>query len=529
MTRRLLMIGLDGLDLAVARPLLEAGALPALAAARDASARFDLEHGLARHTGLAWEHVATGLSPEAANRFTAVEFDPATYGAWQSSTRLPPFSAALGRRCVVFDPPYFDLANAAGTQGMVNWGAHDPGVPATSRPAELRAEIAERFGAYPAPQYLYGLAWHSPEAARRMGPALAEAALRRAEIARWLLAERLPDWDLALVVAGEPHSAIEALWHALDPSHPAHALPSSAPAATSIAEVYRAMDRLVATLAAAAPDAALLLFNMHGMGRNDGDLPSMALLPELLYRDAFGHAGLEVPEAWRSAPGGLAPLPEGESWSRLLRRQFTARRRPGRRVARALGRALGRREMPLGNLDWMPGRWYQPWWPRMRAFALPAFYDGRIRVNLKGRESRGRVALADYRAELDRLERLIGETLDPATGQSVVAQFVRPAGDDPLALPPTGADLVVIWRSVASAFRHPRLGEIGPLPLRRTGGHTGGHGFAWFSGAGIRPGERGLVSSFDVVPTAIDLVEGRRPAKLSGESRIRAIVQAASL
>jgi len=524
MQRRLLMIGLDGLELTLAAPLFAAGELPALAAIRDRGARFELEHGLARHTGLAWEHVSSGLSPEAANRFTAVEFDPASYDAWQSSTRLPPFPEALGRRTVVFDAPYFDLANAPATQGMVNWGAHDPGVPPTCRPAGLADEVQARFGRYPAPEFLYGLAWHSPALAQRMGEGLAAAAERRSAIARWLLAERLPDWDLALVVAGEPHSALEALWHGVDPAHPAHALPSAAPAAASLAQVYRAMDRMVATLADASPDATLLLFNLHGMGSNDGDLPSMVLLPELLYRDAFGHAGLAVPADWQAAPGGLPPLGEGESWSRLLRRHFVARRRPARRLARALGRLGGRRELPLGNLDWMPGRWYQPWWSRMRSFALPAFYDGRIRVNLAGREARGRVALADYGAELDRLERLIGQTRDLATGRPAVAGFERPAAADPLALPPTGADLVVRWNEVARGFRHPALGEIGPVPLRRTGGHTGGHGFAWFAGAGIAPGERGLVSSFDVVPTAIDLVEGRRPAKLSGESRVASVL-----
>ncbi len=518
MPNRLLMIGLDGLDLSVAAPLLAAGELPALAALGDRSARFELEHGPARHTGLAWEHVASGLSPEDAGRFTAVEFDPASYDAWQSSTRLPPFPAGLGRRVLVFDPPYFDLSNAPGVQGMVNWGAHDPGVAPACRPHGLIAEIEARFGRYPAPECLYGLAWHSPALARRMGAGLVAAVERRTAIARWLLAERLPDWDLGLVVAGEPHSAIEALWHGIDPDHPAHGLPSAAPARESLYQVYRAMDRMVAALAEACPDATLLLFNLHGMGRNDGDLPSMALLPELLFRDAFGRPGIEVPPAWRAAP--LAPLGEDESWSRLLRGHFVARRRPLSRAARALGRLTGRRERPLGNLAWMPGRWYQPWWHRMRAFALPAFYDGRIRLNLQGREARGRVPLAGYVAELDRLEALLRETRDLATGEPVVAEVHRTAVANPLAQAPTGADLVVIWQTVASGFRHPRLGGIGPLPLRRTGGHTGGHGFAWFSGPGLTPGARGLVSSFDVVPTAIDLLQATRPAKLSGESRI---------
>ncbi len=526
MTGRLLMIGLDGLDLGVAEPLLRAGALPALAAIRQRSARFALEHGPARYTGLAWEHVASGLTPDAARRYTAVEFDPQRYDATQSSTRLRPFPAALGVKSVVFDPPYFDLANAPSTQGMVNWGAHDPGVPPNERPAGLAAEIHDRFGRYPAPEHLYGLAWHAPALARQMGEGLADAADRRSAIARWLLTERLPDWQLGLVVAGEPHSAIEALWHGVDPTHPAHALPSQAAAAEGLATVYRALDRLVATLSAACPDATLLLFNMHGMGTNNGDLPSMVLLPELLYRDRYGRAGLQVPPAWTASPGGLPVLPLDQNWSRLLRQGFVARRRPLWRLARALRRAAGRPELPLGNLAWLPGRWYQPFWSAMRAFALPAFYDGRVRVNLQGREARGRVALADYKAELDRLEALIGACRDLESGEPLVERFERPAASDPLDLAPTGADLVVLWRGVARGLNHPTLGAIGPMPLRRTGGHTGGHGFAWFAGAEIAPGDRGLVSAFDVVPTAIDLLGQPRPATLSGDSRLAALLAA---
>lgn len=520
MTRRLLMIGLDGLEPSLAEAMMAEGELPALADLHRQSARFALDHGAARYTGLAWEHVASGLSPRDAGRFTAVTFDPTRYDARQSSTRLPPFTATLGPGSLVFDAPYFDLARAPGTLGMVNWGAHDPGVAAQSRPEGLMQEIRERFGDYPAPEHLYGLAWQAPEQARRLGEGLAGATRRRAAIAAWLLGERLPDWRLALVVGGEPHSAIEALWHGLDPAHPAHALPSQAPAAEALAAVYRATDEMVAALAAAAPDATLLLFNLHGMGSNSGDLPSMALLPELLYRDTQGRPGLTVPQAWSEAPGGLPPLGPEEHWSGAVRRCFTARHRGVRRLLRRL---TGRRDPPPGNLAWMPARWYQPHWSGMRAFALPAFYDGRIRINLKGREARGRVALGDYAAELERLEALIGQCRDLATGAPVVACFERPAGADPLALADSEADLVVRWQGTARGFSHPTLGVLGPLPLRRTGGHTGGPGFAWFAGPGLAPGARGPASAFDVIPTALDLLGYPLPPGLSGQSRAAAL------
>ena len=74
--KRVIAIGLDGLELNLAERLMAAGEMPKLAALRDRSARFRLDHGPAQRTGLAWEHVASGLSPDAARRWAAVEFDP---------------------------------------------------------------------------------------------------------------------------------------------------------------------------------------------------------------------------------------------------------------------------------------------------------------------------------------------------------------------------------------------------------------------------------------------------------------------
>ena len=77
---------------------MAAGDMPALAELRRRAACFLLDHGPAQRTGLAWEHVASGLSPEAARRWAAVEFDPSTYRAWQEGARLDPWWTALDRR-----------------------------------------------------------------------------------------------------------------------------------------------------------------------------------------------------------------------------------------------------------------------------------------------------------------------------------------------------------------------------------------------------------------------------------------------
>src|SRR5438034_1020513 len=71
-------------------------------------------------------------------------------------------------------------------------------------------------------------------------------------------------------------------------------------------------------------------------------------------------------------------------------------------------------------LDWMPAYRYRPYWHQMRMFALPSFFDGCIRINLKGRERRGTVPLDGYHVACDEAETLLRECIDPETGQTVV-------------------------------------------------------------------------------------------------------------
>lgn len=516
---RLMMIGLDGFESSIAERLMAEGRLPVLKRLSESGASVELDHGPAKRTGLAWEHVATGLSPESGKRWSAVDFDPATYGVLQRPTSMTPFVAGIGRRTVVFDPPYFNLAEAPEARGLVSWGAHDPGVPEASRPDGLGAEIAERFGAYPARPWIYGFVWPSAERARRMGEDLIRAVDLRADIAAWLFAERLAGWELGFMVVSEYHSAIEGLWHGVDPGHPLHDMPSAAPARAGLEGVYEAGDRLIGRMMERLPDARFAIFNLHGMGANNADVADMILLPEILYRHSFGEACATGAE-WETNGRGV-PVFDGErSWEEEIDRALPREmRRPGR-ARRALAalrrRATGEADDGTLPLDWMPSGRYRRFWPEMRAFALPSFYDGQIRINLKGREARGVVDRADYDSACDEIETLLRECHDIATGRSVVAAIDRT--DRPDRLDRSEADLIVVWNGAPLGLVHPVHGRIGPFPYRRPGGHTGGTGIALLAGPGIAPGDRGTRSAFDLVPTIVELVGGEAGAGLSGES-----------
>lgn len=106
--------------------MMQDGEMASLSALAKTSARFQLDHGPALRTGLAGEHVATGLSPADSRRWAAVHFDPRSYDTWQEGTSMAPFPTGLPLRTVVFDTPYFDLEQALDVQGIVNGGLMIP-------------------------------------------------------------------------------------------------------------------------------------------------------------------------------------------------------------------------------------------------------------------------------------------------------------------------------------------------------------------------------------------------------------------
>lgn len=519
--RRVVAIWLDGFDM----DLADEWELPTLARLRREGAWAELDAAGTQHTGLAGEHLATGLSPADSGRASMVALDPATYACVPAGATDPP--ALGGVPTVVLDPCYFDLTAAhPDVQGLTDWGSHDPGGPPLDRPLGLRQEVIDRFGSYPARRWVYATPWPSESDCAEMGPSLAAAVARRSEIARWLLTERFTDWRLALVGVSEAHTAIEGLYHGIDPAPWWRECSSREAASRGLREVYVAIDRLVADVVGQFPDDLHVVFSMHGMGENTGDVPSMLLLGELLRR----WAGDPTPDLAFPVDAAGLPLPPGRlPWGAAVHAALeppSLRRRARRAAARVVPEPVLRLRQRLRTaparsnnfsptFDWIPLMRHQPFWSTMRAFAVPSFYDGRVRVNLRGREASGLVSLDDYHAVLDEVEVLLRACVDPVRGHSVVESVERPLAD-PLAALPTDADMVVLWNPGVFGFRHPSLGTIGPVPPRRTGGHAKPIGRCLMHGAGVERGALGRHSTFDVVPTLLALSGSEGRTHLSG-------------
>jgi hypothetical protein len=119
-------------------------------------------------------------------------------------------------------------------------------------------------------------------------------------------------------------------------------------------------------------------------------------------------------------------------------------------------------------------------------------------------------------ATCEAVAKLLAECRDVVTGEPAVAE--ARFQDDPAKVGIWDGDITVYFHGSPLGFVHPRLGTIGPSPYRRTGGHTGDWGFLYMAGPGVAAREHGIASSFDVVPTALDLLGQRRAPRISGVS-----------
>ncbi|MEB3828324.1 alkaline phosphatase family protein [Phormidium sp. CCY1219] len=542
MRKSVIAIGLDAADPDLIERWMEGGHLPNLRRLRDRGA-------YGRLTGIdhykaetPWTNFLTGCVPQKTGYWGGIHLHEGTYnienvGAYDFK-EYPPFYA-LGNdyRVAVFDMPKGTLSEAVNGIQVLAWGAHSPGTPSHSRPDRLLSEINQRYGEHPALHKDHG-EWWDRGYLTRLRSALLTGISRRKEICRDLV--RQEPWDLFLTVFGEPHSAGHDFWFMSQPEHPLYRdRPQDLFSTDPLLEVFEAADRAVGDILAEAPaDSYLVVFSVHGSGNNTTDAASMFFLGELLYRFNF-------PGKVAIAPGktGTTPPPpilkaRRKTWSgEIWQRKFDPN--PLRRLLRQylptrwhewIDRYLGVVQTPdLASSEtlkaqgdpffWQPVTWYKPFWPQMKAFALPSFSEGYIRINLKGREPQGIVEPSEYEALCENLTQHLYALRNPRTGDRVVKQVIRTrksASDRDPKLP--SADLVVEWQEPpADIMDSPAFGRIGPVPHRRTGSHRS-RGFLMVEGEGIAPGSTlPDGDAIDLGPTILTLMGAPIPDRLQGK------------
>jgi predicted AlkP superfamily phosphohydrolase/phosphomutase len=515
-------IGIDAADPVLLERMMQAGQLRTLERFRAGGAFGSLQNLHYYRAETAWTMFLTGVKPERTSYWSPLKYSPDydvdNIGAYDFSEFRPFYALGPRARVAAFDLPQTRVVPDVNGIQVVAWGAHSPLAPSVSEPLELLGEITSRYGQHPALESDEAPIYSRP-ALLDLRDRLVDGLARRAQVTADLL--RREPWDLFVTMISETHSAGHYLWHLSQPSHPLYET-AHRDGEDPLGDVWRAVDRTIgAILDAVRPGSTVLIFSGHGMEANSMDLPSMVFLPELLFRHSFpGRRGVQ---------GSQQDAPLDPPASRLTRQcwedelyalkdhggaiwNWLRRRVPGDLFYR-IERKLGMNSAPVcfrecSKLHYQPAWWYRKDWPVMKAFALPSFSEGYVRINLTGRDAHGIVQPADYEAVCEDITTLVGGLRDARSGKPLVRNVLRTrrfAGEQSPGLP--DPDLIVSWEPLPTdVVDTTALGRIGPVPFLRSGSHVE-RGFVMLQGPGVgagtslRPGH-----SLDLPPTILTLM-----------------------
>lgn len=507
-------IALDAMSPMLLEQWLDAGHAPVLARLRREGALGRLGKSDWDPNEASWSIFLQGASPGRTGMWGHLHFDPAAYDyrelpIYEGWSEPPFYQRAPQARVAVLDIPFASPERRVDGVQVLGWGPEANQFIRISQPPELMAELVARHGVHPAYDGLgqrkvasrdgaHVLSFRVPSlydeaALSRLEHDMLEGIRRRGAILEDLL--RRERWDLLLAAFAEPHVCGHMLWHFGLP-HPMHL----AVAQPGLLRVFQAIDAAIGRLLPLLPDdAVLVLFSVSGMKENCTDVPLTLFLPEALLRLEFGEAGLA-----EGVAGAPVPPPRTD-YRQHWKDEVWALRTPfGERMLQSPDEQ-GRRGDPL---DWNPTNWSRGLWPRMRAFVLPSYLQGMIRINVAGREGAGVVAPSAFGAECDRVESMLRGLVDARTGRALVRDVMRTRSDPfDTGLGGHPADLLVVWtdRDATDCVEGPGIGRIGPVPQFRSGGHAQS-GFCLARGPGIAAGSA-LPDDARVVDLSATLVQ----------------------
>ena len=558
MKKSTIVIGLDAAEPRLIEEWMAAGHLPNLSKIRQAGTYSRLNNTV-KYCGVPteystteplWATFNTGCRADTLGYWDTASYNPENYGivcdvvtSGYDYQEYPPFYA-LGKdyKVAVLDVPVTTLDDNINGPQILGWGGHYPYTVSASNPPELFSAITEKYGKNPVLHNDNGL-WWNPEYVQWIQDAVAESIDGHSAIARDLLNQ--DDWDLFLMVFGETHTIGHDLYNHSQEDHPTYNyLTDISTKPDPVLKTYQHVDRAIGEILAVAPeDANVICFSAHGMAANFTDLLSMAVLPELLYRLHYGKAAI-APGKVGSTPAPMVTKPirnswPGEVWSQIYEpnplkklfhtwthKKFLRSKKHGLLSPYSLLDEPIEKDVAMG---WMPGMWYSELWPQMKAFALPAFTNGHIRINLKGRDRDGVVEPAEYDALCAEIMEMLYELTDARTGAKVVKQAIKtrttPLDSDPK-LP--DADIVVLWQEpITDVVDSPKLGRVGPLTHCRAGGHKG-QGFFLGKGPDIPTGlDLAEAEAVDLAPTILNLMGAEIPEYLDGKTLINLVSNSA--
>ncbi|MEB2345234.1 MAG: alkaline phosphatase family protein [Deltaproteobacteria bacterium] len=478
---RALVVGFDGADWDVLRPLVAAGRMPHLAGwLREAGAAGGAAPPGARLPSTtppmsfpAWSSFATGLAP---GHHGVFDFTQKLDGAWRlrfvnatdrrGASLWGRLAAAGGAFLCLGVPATFPAEPLPDRHGLLVPGFDAPvstgsDARAASDPARY-ARIARRAGPWMVPDLdeRARTAWRSRAAGAWYARA-SEVLLGRIDRKTGFALEALRQLreegrepDLMVVVFSESDTAAHHFWRDHDPGSPRHDPAATLARRGALAAVYERLDAAAGALRAAfGDDATCVLLSDHGQGG--------ASRRVLHLNRRLADCGL-LARAPRSAAGRGARLARDTALRWLPPRAAQAVFRRARTSAARLESAAR-----FGGVDWR----------RTVAVSEEANTQPGVWIALRGREAGGAVAPADYeRVRQDVIDALLDWKLEG--GAPVIARARRREEVYEGPFVPRAPD-VVVELALEDGYAHslvptPWHEGGGPAVRTLTGGELGG-------------------------------------------------------
>ncbi len=402
----MLILGLDGADWDVLRPLAAAGRLPNLAAWLRDGAAAPLPSTTPPMSFPAWSSFATGLAPGHHGIFDFTQKQEGAYALrfvnasdragesfWTAASRAGRRVLCLGVPAT-FPADRVDGLLVPGFDAPVSTGSD---AAAASDPA-LYTRVAARAGPWMVADLDEGArdgGWHERAVATLLArvdrkTAFALEALRQ-------LRDAGRDPALMVVVFSESDTVAHHYWRDHDPASPRHDPSASAARVGALAAVYERLDAAAGALRDAFASDACFVVSDHGQGgasRRVLHLNKRLAECGLLARRGGGAIDTA---ARRARDLALRVLPP-----RIAQQVFRRMRGSAARLESAAR---------FGGMEWR----------RTAAFSEEVNTQPGVWINLAGREAAGSVARADYeRVRREVIDALTGWKL--ASGEPVVAR-----------------------------------------------------------------------------------------------------------
>jgi predicted AlkP superfamily phosphohydrolase/phosphomutase len=387
--QRVLIVGWDGVDWKVLRPMLDAGELPTLAGLIERGAYGDCLSTIPSHSWCAWPSFMTGLNPAGHGVFDILEHKPGvskrlpvTYRSIKASTIFDDLTRAGKTSLALNIPLTFPTPQI---KGKVVAGGVLPASRSYTHPAELQTELDAS-----APFPINGMSWttfrNRPEAFLEECSSVTG---RRQKAFEYLL--DTTEWDFGVIVYVSTDRIQHCLMEYLSPEHPRYEELKDSPVARRARAVYRRLDDGLAQLLKRTTDDDLVIFmSDHGHQPCTRACTMDRILRHLEFLE-FG---------------------KGSFAFNLIRWG------PGRRIARRVYDMLklhGKISIPASPVDWS----------KTKAYTSVVSTGEGVSVNLKGREPNGIVEPSDYEAVRDDVAAALNDFRDPDNNLAPIGKILR--------------------------------------------------------------------------------------------------------